>query len=110
MQFFHGSNRTYLHYFPWDGQSHDIDMLFASADRSAAQRFGKNVFSVKLDLPMEKVPRISVRHWMQGKDIPAGTFIIEADAGSDDFPVDTLVMRHVMDATIDPQPLAPLTE
>lgn len=110
MQFFHGSNRSYLHYFPWDGQAHDIDMLFASGDRVAAQRYGKNVFSVRLDRPLEDVPRISVQQWIKGEEIPAGTFIIDAEAGNDDFPADTLVMRHVMDATIDPEPLALLID
>ena len=105
MQFYHGSNKGYLHYFPWDGESDEMDMLFASADASVAQRYGKNVFSVKLDLPLESVPRISVRDWMLGEEIPKGTFIIEAEEGNDDFPVETLVMRYTLDATIDPKPI-----
>jgi len=106
MQFYHGSNRGYLQYFPWDGPAPQYDMLFASADHSVAQRYGKHVFSVRLVKPLEEVPRISVQDWMLKRGIPQGTFIIEAESGNDDFPVDTLVMRRAMDAEIDPKPLA----
>lgn len=78
-------------------------MMFFSASCNVARRYGHHV--VATELHTEFLPVMSVEDWLSGSNIPDGTFIIEGESDSFDFPVDTLVLREAPES-----PLAPLTK
>ncbi len=75
-------------------------MLFASACPLVARFYGDKLFRVQLTGDVEALPRVSVRHWLIGGDVPESSFIISGDPNHEDFPVDTLVVRSGQDAVI----------
>jgi hypothetical protein len=100
MDFFHGTTRNRLEYDPAKGQSDDPDMFFASACPLVARFYGENLFRVLFTGDVEVLPRVTIRRWLTGGDVPESSFIISGDPEHEDFPVDTLVVRSGQDVVI----------
>ena len=100
MDFFHGTTRHRLQFSPQAGQSDDPDMLFASACPLVARFYGERLFKVSVKREVPALPRVSIRHWLTGGEVPETSFIITGNPDHEDFPVDTLVVRSGEDVAI----------